>query len=334
MDNRRPTTAINPFSPRKYYDKNRENPSSGYPRTQNREGGSDNRTPNREGNERFQPREGGGAQYQNRDNNRFQPRDNRFQPRDNRFQPRDNREGQNFRDNRDSRDNRSNSQNGPGKYVPRGENKFNPRTRPPMKGKPTKPWQMENTIKIVSDLQITDGKYKGKYLQNSTSAKARTTPRKVRDIMFKILFRRVRAGRFLDLCAGSGTIGIEAISRGAIVSTFVERSAKMSSFIKKNLQTCGIKDGHGEVFEMEVVPFLMKMAKRRRQWDVVYLNPPYDADYEEALNYLKRGTVFKTGGVLAIEHAAELVLPENLCVLKRWRVVTQDDSALSFYEKK
>ena len=153
-----------------------------------------------------------------------------------------------------------------------------------MNGKPTKPWLMENNIKIVSDLQITDGKYRGKYLQNSTSLKARTTPRKIRDIMFKILFRRVRAGRVLDLCAGSGTIGIEAISRGAIVSTFVERSAKMASFIKKNLQTCGIKDGHGEVFEMEVLPFLMKMTKRRRQWDVVYLNPPFDADYEEILN--------------------------------------------------
>ena len=319
MDNRRSTTSVKPFSPRKYYDKNRENSSSGYPRTQNREGGSDNRTPNREGNERFQNREGG-ARYQNRDNTRFQPRDNR--------------EGQNFRDNRDSRDNRSNFQNGPGKYIPRGDNKFNPRARLPIKGKPTKPWQMENNIKIVSDLQVTDGKYKGNYLQNSTSVKTRPTPRRVRDIMFKILFRRVRAGRFLDLCAGSGTMGIEAISRGAIISTFVERSAKMCSYIKKNLQTCGIKEGHGEVFELEVLPFLIKMSKRRRQWDVAYLNPQYDADYEEALNYLKRGAAIKSGGVLVIEHPAEMFFPENLGVLKRWRVVVQDEIALSFYERK
>jgi 16S rRNA (guanine966-N2)-methyltransferase len=322
MENRRPTTAVKPFTPKKYYDKNRENSSPAYPRYQNRDGNGDNRPQNRAVNERVQPRDGA-AKYPARDNNRFQPRDNRV-----------NREGQNSRDNRDFKDNRSNSQNGPGKYIPRGTNKFAPKDRFPVKGKPVKPWQKENNIKIVSDLQVTDGKYKGKYLQNSTSVKVRPTPRRIRDIMFKILFRRVRAGRFLDLCAGSGTMGIEAISRGAIISTFVERSAKMCTYIKKNLQTCGIKEGHGEVFELEAMPFLKKMAKRRRQWDVVYLNPPYDADYEEALNYLKRGAAIKLAGVLVIEHPAEMFFPENLGVLKRWRVVVQDETSLSFYERK
>jgi 16S rRNA G966 N2-methylase RsmD len=108
----------------------------------------------------------------------------------------------------------------------------------------------------------------------------------------------------------------------------------MCTYIKKNLQTCGIKEGHGEVFELEAMPFLKKMAKRRRQWDVVYLNPPYDADYEEALNYLKRGAAIKLAGVLVIEHPAEMFFPENLGVLKRWRVVVQDETSLSFYERK
>lgn len=331
MENRRPTSAVKPFNPKKYYDKNKPNTSSGYNKYQT--GGSDSRpSMNRDGNDRFQNRDSN-DRFQNRDTRaKYQPRDggSRTQNRDERV----NRDERNFRDNGSFRSNRTNSQSGPGKFISRGSNKFNPKMRPPLKGKPVKPWLKENDIKIVSDLQVTDGKHKGKYLQNSTSAKAEPTSRRIRDIMFKILFRRIRAGRFLDLCAGSGTMGIEAISRGAIISTFVERSAKMCSYIKKNLGTLGIKEGHGEVCELEALPFLKKAAKRRRVWDVVYLDPPADSDYEEILKYLKRGTAIKQNGVLVIEHPAEMFFPENLGVLKRWRVVVQDETSLSFYEKK
>jgi 16S rRNA (guanine966-N2)-methyltransferase len=183
-------------------------------------------------------------------------------------------------------------------------------------------------------MQVTEGKHRGKYMQSTTSPKVRPTARRIREIMFKILYRRIRAKRFLDLCAGSGTVGIEAMSRGALLGTFVERSAKMCSFIKKNMETCGIKEGHGEVIQMEVVPFLKQMKKRKRCWDVVYYDPPYDANYDEVLGYLSRGTALEKGGVLVIEHHAEMFFPEKIGSLKRWRVVVQEDTALSFFERK
>lgn len=250
----------------------------------------------------------GDRNYQGRDN-RFQPRGDRFQDKDNRFQNRD------------------------GKYPPRND-RFQPRGRFAPKGKPLKPWEKINKTRIVSDLQITDGKHRGKYIENSTSPKARLTARRIREVMFKILFRRVRAGRFLDLCAGSGMVGIEAISRGALIGTFVERSAKMCSFIKKNLASCGIKDGHGEVVEMEFAPFMKKMSKRRRFWDVVFFDQPYDESYEEALTYFARGITLKPHGVLVIEHHSDKFFPEKIGVLKRWRIIIQGDSAISFYERK
>ncbi|MDQ3063335.1 MAG: 16S rRNA (guanine(966)-N(2))-methyltransferase RsmD, partial [Acidobacteriota bacterium] len=169
--------------------------------------------------------------------------------------------------------------------------------------------------------------------ESTASEKVRPTARRIREVMFRILYRRIRAGRFLDLCAGSGTVGIEAISRGAIIGTFVERSARMCGYIKKNLEACGIKEGHGEVVEMEVVPFLKKMSKRRRFWDVVYFDPPYDSNYDEVLAYFSRGAALKPHGVLIIEHHAEMFFPETFGVMKRWRVVVQGDTALSFYEK-
>jgi 16S rRNA (guanine(966)-N(2))-methyltransferase RsmD len=213
-------------------------------------------------------------------------------------------------------------------------NRLQNKKQPIHKRKGFRIWRKEQKIRIVSDMQITEGKHRGKYLQSTTSPKVRPTARRIREAMFKIIHRRVRAKRFLDLCAGAGTVGIEAISRGAILATFVERSAKMCSFIKKNLEACGIKIGHGEVVEMEVLPFLKRMAKRRRFWDIVYFDPPYDSDYEETLNYFKRGTAVAPGGILIIEHHAEMFFPEKLGVLKRWRVVSQGDSAITFYERK
>lgn len=257
----------------------------------------------------------GYGKYQNRDR-KFQPRGERFQkgdgfqPRDDRFAPRN------------------------GKFQPRND-RFQPKGRfTPNKGKGIPPWKKEQQIRIVSDMQVTDGKHRGKYLKSTDSPKVRPTARRIREIMFKILFRRVRARRFLDLCAGSGTVGIEAISRGAILSTFVERSAKMCSFIKKNLETCGIKEGHGEICEMEIIPFLKKMAKKRRFWDVVYFDPPYDTNYDEVLKYFSRGTSITPGGVLVIEHHAEMFFPEKFGLMKRWRVVVQGETAISFYERK
>jgi 16S rRNA (guanine966-N2)-methyltransferase len=226
---------------------------------------------------------------------RFQPRDNRFPPRNDGFQSRDDRQRgsgdnrlQGGRDDRNQRGGDGKFQPRDGKFQPRNE-RFQPRGRVAPKGKSFKPWEQENRPRIVSDMQVTDGKHRGKYLQSTTSEKVRPTARRIREVMFRILYRRIRAGRFLDLCAGAGTVGIEAISRGALIGTFVERSAKMCGYIKKNLETCGIKEGHGEICEMEVVPFLKKMEKRRRLWDVVYFDPPYDSNYDEVLAFSLAG---------------------------------------------
>lgn len=205
------------------------------------------------------------------------------------------------------------------------------------RGKNFKPkWERDAAplARIVSELQITDGKHRGKYVQSEPPANNRPTARRIRETMFRILHRRVRANRFLDLCAGSGMVGLEAISRGALLATFVERSAKRCSLIRNNMEACGVKTGHGEVVEAEAAPFLKRMEKRRRCWDVVYYDPPLDADYDEVLNFFARGAALKTRGVLVIEHHAEMFFPETLGALRRWRVLAQGETSLSFYEKK
>jgi 16S rRNA (guanine966-N2)-methyltransferase len=249
-------------------------------------------------------------------------------PGNDRFQPRAQSAGYNRQD-RDDRYFRgpNNQERRPGKFG----YKQSPNQR---RGKPAPHKDEPPKIKITSDLQITDGKHHGKTLQNSVSPKAAVTSRKLREIMFKVVSRRVRAGRFLDLGAGAGTMGIEAISRGAMASTFVDRSLKMCSFVRKNLESLGIKNGHGEVVELEILPFLKQMAARKRSWDLVYFGTRDAESMDEAVNYLGRGIPIAAGGLLLIEHSSEREFPEKLGSLKRWRTIRHDGSTVTFYERK
>lgn len=310
MDTRRPTNNTNKPYTRKPYQKREGERNFGDRKFQPRDN-------------RFQPREGGSERGQERDN-RFQSRDNRYQDRDNRFQSRDNR----FQ----SRDNRF--QNRDGKFQPRNDRFQGKKRFPPKSGKSFKPWEKDNRPRLVSDLQVTDGKLRGKYLATTTIPSIKMSSRRVREALFKALYRKIRASRFLDLCAGTGAIGIEAISRGAMVATFVERSARMTTLIKKNMEACEIKTGHGEVVEGEVVPFLKQMAKRRRFWDVVFFNPQPEADNTETVKYLSRGAGIKPHGVLVIEHHSDTFFPERMGVMKRWRVIVLGETTLSFYDRK
>jgi 16S rRNA (guanine966-N2)-methyltransferase len=228
-------------------------------------------------------------------------------------------EKKNFRDNRVSQPARS------GGFQPRG--KFQP------KGKPVKLWE-ENLPKIVSEMQLTDGKHRGKYLKTTESKKVRPTTRRIREVMFRLIYRRVKFSRFLDLCAGSGMVGLEALSRGALMTTFVERSAKMCSFINKNLENCGIKAGHCEVEEIEVVPFLKRANKKKRQWDVIYFDPPYDSNYEEVLEVLGKGFGLSKKACVVVEHHSEMFFPEKIGCLNRFKVIVNGDTALSFFERR
>lgn len=190
-------------------------------------------------------------------------------------------------------------------------------------------------IQITNEMQVTDGKHRGVQLKTTLSPKVRPTARRVREAVFNVLGKRIRFARFLDLCAGSGIVGIEAISRGSSLCTFVERSAKMCHFIRLNLETCEIcPTGHGEIVQMEAAPYLKRMAARRRRWDIVYFDPPYNADYEEVLAIFAHGALLrKEGGILIVEHPAEMFFPQTLGKLKRFRVMREGETALTFYER-
>lgn len=165
--------------------------------------------------------------------------------------------------------------------------------------------------------------------------RVRPTSDRLRETLFNVIAPRVENARFLDLCAGSGAVGIEALSRNAAQATFVERSRQVCNLIKTNLELCSIPRYQAEVVRLEADDFLKQAVKREaRPWDIVFFDPPYTADYHEVLELL--GTIapslLANDGLIIVEHHYKNDLPELVGVLKCQRKLKQGDSALSFYE--
>ena len=188
--------------------------------------------------------------------------------------------------------------------------------------------------KIVSDLQITDGNFRAVTLEAALVPNISVTPRAVRETALGLLAKKIPGKRVLDLSAGCGIYTMEAISRGALIGSAVEKSARMCASIKKNFAKCEVKEGHGEVFEEELAPFLKRMVKRKRKWDVILLHPPFDSDYEDLFRFIGPGALLGKGGIIMIQHHPDRAFPEFIGALKRVKVVTEGSFGLSFFAKK
>jgi|ERR1051325_5560026 16S rRNA (guanine(966)-N(2))-methyltransferase RsmD len=194
-------------------------------------------------------------------------------------------------------------------------------------------------------MRIIAGKYRGRNLKSPPSLEVRPTSDRLRETLFNVIAPRIEEARFLDLCAGSGAVGIEALSRGARHATFVDRSRKMCNLIKSNLELCGVdKISHDVVFS-EAIPYLRRAIQqlalpedarfsRREAWDIVFFDPPYADDYTRILDTIGAGAnkLLMEDGLLIVEHHHKNDLPKAVGELTRSRVLKQGDSALSFYE--
>lgn len=183
-------------------------------------------------------------------------------------------------------------------------------------------------------MRIIAGKYRGRNLKSPPSMQVRPTSDRLRETLFNVIAPRIDDTRFLDLCSGSGAVGIEALSRGAVHATFVDRSRKMCGLIESNLDLCGIPEDETEVLQAEAVEFLRGVRGRKRgPWKIVFFDPPYATDYPSVLELFGKYTeALLTGdGLLVVEHHHKNALPE-LDNIRRTRVLKQGDSALSFYE--
>jgi len=184
-------------------------------------------------------------------------------------------------------------------------------------------------------LRIIAGKYRGRRLKSPPSLQTRPTSDRLRETLFNILAPRIEGSRFLDLCAGTGAVGIESLSRGAEHVTFVDQSRKMCALIEANLEALGIEDNEVAVISSDTMAFLTRQSKKSSApVDIIFFDPPYASDYEEVLNLIAGArSLLADNGIVIVEHYKKKELGEAFGELRRYRVVKQGDSILSFYER-
>ncbi|HQX57032.1 MAG TPA: RsmD family RNA methyltransferase, partial [Pyrinomonadaceae bacterium] len=138
--------------------------------------------------------------------------------------------------------------------------------------------------------------------------------------------------RFLDLCAGTGAVGIEALSRGAEFVTFVDRSKKSCSLIEENLDKLGVPESQTEILGLEADNFAGR--DHPTGWDIAYFDPPYESDYAIVIyEFGHNSTLLNEGGIVVVEHHSKKHVPEEVGSLRRWRLLKQGETTLSFYTR-
>lgn len=181
-------------------------------------------------------------------------------------------------------------------------------------------------------MRVIGGKFKSRRLKTLPGTRTRPTSDPLRETLFNVLGARVLHSLFADCYAGSGAVGIEALSRGAAKVYFLESYRAAAALIRGNLTSLGVHDGF-EILPADVVRSLEQLTRRGIVLNFAFLDPPYTAveEYERALTYLGNGKLLACDAHIIAEHARRTVLPEHVGCLVCERSLRQGDSVLTFY---
>jgi len=189
-------------------------------------------------------------------------------------------------------------------------------------------------------MRVIAGTYRSRILKSLKGLALRPTSDRLRETLFNVLGSAVAGARFVDVFAGTGAVGIEALSRGAAEVVFIENHPPAVALIRKNLKSLGVRSGVS-VLGADALRGLEKLAANRAAkytedsppFDFVFLDPPYAAaeEYARVLRLLGSASFLAPGSVVIAEHHKKFDLPVHAGSLARFRVLKQGDAALSFY---
>ena len=176
-------------------------------------------------------------------------------------------------------------------------------------------------------MRVVSGSARGRRLKTPEGYDIRPTTDNVKESLFNIIQFDIEGRRVLDLFAGTGQLGIEALSRGAASATFVDRDRDAIRIVKDNLKTCGFS---ARVLNEEAVGFL----KRGERFDVIFVDPPYDANlYEPVLETIKLIDNLTDGGIIVCEARRERILPDMPAPYRLRREYRYGKVKLAIYTK-
>ncbi len=181
-------------------------------------------------------------------------------------------------------------------------------------------------------LKITGGIFKSRSLQQSSSHYCRATSSRVREALFSTVGAFIQKARFCDLYAGNGTIGFEALSRGAQSVVMVESHHAQIRIIQRNTSALGISKEQCRVIRSDVAVFLAR--EKRNKYDIIFLDPPYAADeYTKTLQEISRRSICTDDGIIIAEHDKRIIVqpPDGMHITKTMKY---GDTQLSYIKIK
>ena len=181
-------------------------------------------------------------------------------------------------------------------------------------------------------MKIIAGKYKGRIIQMPEGIKP--TSNKVREALFEILKGWIGGANFLDLYCGGGAIGIEAFSRGAEAVTFVEDNTNCVKTLKKNLSLLGAsRPSSIDIYSRPALKTLDALKGAGAIFDIIFLDPPYYKDLaKNTLIAISNYAILARNGIIIAEIYKKEDLPEDIGVLKQFRICKYGDTKLVFYK--
>lgn len=180
-------------------------------------------------------------------------------------------------------------------------------------------------------MRVIAGSHRGRRLSGPQGTTLRPTSDKVREALFSILGTRVSGGRFLDLYAGTGAVGIEALSRGAAAVTFVESDPMAMQLLQKNLRTCQLLN-HAQIRVGRASAFLERHDWWDGPYDILFADPPYAAlDEIDILIHACRPGLLSEHAVVIIEQDSHTELPASIDHATLMRRYQYGDTALYLY---
>jgi len=187
-------------------------------------------------------------------------------------------------------------------------------------------------------MRVIAGIYRSRILKCLKGLALRPTSDRLRETLFNVLGSGIQGSRFLDVFAGTGAVGIEALSRGAEHVSFIENHAPSTALIRKNLATLKVHSGVAVICADAIRGLETLEAKIEAgdgAYDYIFIDPPYaaTADYSRVLQKVGASKLLADRGIVILEHRKTFDLPDPFGTLKRVRLLRQGDAALSFYRR-
>src|SRR6202167_1670285 len=180
-------------------------------------------------------------------------------------------------------------------------------------------------------MRVIAGKYRSRVLKGPGVLKLRPTSDRLRETFFNVLGPAIESSLFIDAFAGTGAMGIEALSRGASEAIFLESYGKAVQLIQRNLESLEIRNA--ELIHADVIAGLEKMATRRGAAVFIFVDRPYEKnqEYARVLDFLDGSDLIAPRGVVIVEHYFKTTLPMRLDRLEGARVLQQGGRFLLFF---